>query len=81
MCGLIASVRQDERINSLGTRVRELKPYADGYCDGEMAMLAKCIEAVGALGHVTDCMWLHDEGVPCPHEDSVAALRALQEQP
>lgn len=45
-CDLIAKVRQDERINSLGTRVRELKPYADGYCDGERDMLAKCISVV-----------------------------------
>jgi hypothetical protein len=43
-------------------------------------MLAKCIEAVESLGHVTDCMWSHDEGAPCPHEDSVAALRALEEK-
>ena len=43
-CDLIAKVRSDERINSLGTRVRELKPYADGYCDGERDMLARCID-------------------------------------
>jgi len=29
-CDLIAQVLSDERINSLGTRVRELKPYAKG---------------------------------------------------
>ena len=48
-CDLIANVRRDERINSLRIRVRELKPYANAYCDGERDMLAKCIAAVEAL--------------------------------
>ncbi len=74
MCGLIASVRQDERINSLGTRVRELKPYADGYCDGEMAMLAKCIEAVEFLHDNNP-----DQATALWH--AICELRALQEKP
>ena len=45
-CALIAKVRQDQQILSLSTRVRELKPYANGYCDGERDMLAKCITVV-----------------------------------
>ena len=36
-----------------------------------------CIDAVEALGHVVDCVWSHEEDQPCPHEETIAALRAL----
>jgi hypothetical protein len=81
-CDLIAKVRQDERINSLGTRVRELKPYANGYCDGERDMHAKCITAVeeiipddsdsGSWEATIAAAWLRH---------AVSKLRALEEKP
>jgi len=49
LCDFIASVRQDERIESLGTRVRELKPYADGYCDGQRDALNAAVKRVEAM--------------------------------
>ena len=55
--------------------------FAAGLVQGQRDMLAQCIAAVESLGHVTDCMWSHDEGAPCPHEDSVGVLRGLEEQP
>ena len=76
-CDLIAAAeqrgRQDERFNALGTRVRELKPYADGYCDGERAMLAKCIEAVYGLDK-----YHHGQ---IDGSRALAALRELEEKP
>ena len=73
-CDLIAKVRQDQRIISLSTRVRELKPYANGYCDGERDMLDKCISAVE---------WSHDHNPE--HAQglwlALTELRALQEKP
>lgn len=81
-CELIAKVRQDERINSLGTRVFELKPYANGYCDGEDYMLVKCISVVEEI--------IPDESDSGSWEATIAAawlrhavsrLRALEEKP
>jgi hypothetical protein len=34
-CDLIAEVRSEERIKALGTRIREVKSYADGYAHGQ----------------------------------------------
>jgi hypothetical protein len=87
-CDLIAKVRQDQQILSLSTRVRELKPYANGYCDGERDMLAKCIAAVEALEPLL-FVDKHHGGYDCCgcstldalHEDALAAMRALQEKP
>ena len=75
-CDLIAKVRQDERINSLRIRVRELKPYADAYCDGERDMLDKCIAAVDARIRPT-LHPLENAGIG----EALAVLRALQEKP
>jgi hypothetical protein len=62
LCGIIASVRQDERINSLGTRVRELKPYADGYCDGQRDALNAAVQRVESLADDMDASteWCRD---------------------
>ena len=80
-CDLIAKVRQDERFDSLGTRVRELKPYADGYCDGERAMLAKCIAALEDDSfHDLDPAWSGTHWNNAVFECK-KALRDLQEKP
>ena len=73
-CALIAKVRQDQQILSLSTRVRELKPYANGYCDGERDMLAKCIAAVEA--------WALENPYEYPSPNRIISdLRALEEKP
>lgn len=75
-CVLIAKVREDERINVLGTRVRELKPYADGYADGQRDALNRCIAAVEVVPHGGGGSYY-----PLFRDRVLIALRALEEKP
>jgi len=52
-----------------------------GYEQGQADMLAKCIAAVGSLGHYSECMELHEDHSPCTHDEVVTVLRALKEKP
>ena len=50
----------------------------EAYDNGYTAALDAARDAVAALGHVVDCMWSHEEDLPCPHEEALAAIDALR---
>ena len=87
VCDLIRDVREDERRVSLGIRVREVMPYANGYIDGQNHMIRDCIAAVEAMP-----LFIHDADAQAAVTNNVArrlrymlaadrAARALLQQP
>jgi hypothetical protein len=77
-CGLIAKVRDGERDSVAAVRLRTVF-WEQGYRDGQRDMLAKCIEAVEAITYGTGMGWLDGEWLA--RQETLTALRALQEQP
>lgn len=55
--------------------------YNEGVAWGQRDMLTRCIAAVEAIGHYSECIPLHEDGFPCTHEEVIDILRSLEEKP
>jgi hypothetical protein len=81
VCRWIAELREDERKNAVGTRVPEVKTYADGYFDGQGNMLSRCIEAVQRVaGYSVPAGMSLEMFIDAMRHEYVAVLRDLWDQ-